>query len=292
MASHTRAYRPLATGDKRTWLADDHLLHIKTGIFGETYSRLYWADIGAAIFYRIEPPGTPLLIAEIFSLAVAALGSVLVSPLWGALTGALFAAVYAVWRFTRPHWAVQLFSKVSTARFPLSWSRQRSELLLDKLKARILSAQNSLGDALERPLLSLTRQDDQARTKRPRLILYGLLFAFGVVSGSTKATVALYCLLFLMIFFVPRDFDFPLSIRSAIVLNQLFALVRILAWCASFRYRFLFALGWQMQFSNELKLASAIFSLFGLLAVVVRSREPQRDLIMGSTLLGLGSQAE
>ena len=127
---------------------------------------------------------------------------------------------------------------------------------------------------------------------RPRLVLYGLLFAFGSVSGFTKATVALYCLLFLMIFFVPRDFDFPATIRSAIVLNQLVALVRIAAWFASFRYTFLFAAGWQMQFGNELKFTSAIFSLFGLLAVVSRSREPKRDSIKSATVLGLGDRAE
>lgn len=290
-------YQPLATGDKRTWLADDHLLHIKTGIFSEHYSRLYWADISAAIFYQVGQPGTPLLIAEVFSLAVVVAGAVLVNPLWGAVTAALLGALYAAWRFTRPRWAVQLFTKISAVRFPLGPSRRRSQLLMDKMKAQILGVQNPVpegprANVIDQPLILTTGKDDQPPTKRPRLVLYGLLFAFGIVSGFTKATVALYCLLFLMIFFVPRDFDFPFSVRSAIVLNQLLALVRIVAWFASFRYSFLLALGWQMQFSNELRLAAAIFGWFGLLAVVARSRQPQRDLIKSSTILGLGSPAE
>lgn len=299
MVSASSGYQPLATGDKRTWVADDHLLHIKTGLFRERYSRMYWADIRAAIFYRIEQPGTPILIAEGVSVTLVMAGAVLVSPLWGAVTGALFLAVYSAWRFTRPRWAVQLFTKISTVRFPVASSRRSSQLLMDKMRVRILAAQNSavqppLANAIGQAVLSVPRTDneEEPRTKQPRLVFYWLLFAFGSISGLTKATVALYCLLFLMLFFVPREFDFPLSIRSAIVLNQMSALVLIVAWLASFRYAFLFAFGWEMQFSYELKLACVIFSSFGLFAVSARSRKPQRGFAESSSMLGLGSRSE
>lgn len=298
MPSPKSGYRALAAGDKKTWLADDHLLRIKTGLFSERYSRLYWADIRAAILYPIEQSGTPLLIAESFSVALVIAGAVLVNPLWGASAGVLFFVVYALWRFTRPRWAVQLFTKVTAIRLPLAFSRETSRGLVDDMKARILAAQNwpsqdVITSPADRPIISVNVQEkEQPGMKRPRLILYGLLFGFGILSGFTKATVALYCLLFLMIFFVPRDFEFPLTVRSAIVLNQILALFRIVAWFASFRYPLLFVRGWQLQFGNELKLASVVFSLLGLLAVVARSRESTKYIVKSSTTLGLGSWAE
>jgi hypothetical protein len=298
MPSPKSGYRALAAGDKKTWLADDHLLRIKTGLFSERYSRLYWADIRAAILYPIEQSGIPLLIAESFSVALVIAGAVLVNPLWGAGAGVLFFVVHALWRFTRPRWAVQLFTKVTAIRLPLAFSRETSRGLVDDMKARILAAQNwpsqdVITSPADRPIISVNVQEkEQPGMKRPRLILYGLLFGFGILSGFTKATVALYCLLFLMIFFVPRDFEFPLTVRSAIVLNQILALFRIVAWFASFRYPLLFVRGWQLQFGNELKLASVVFSLLGLLAVVARSRESTKYIVKSSTTLGLGSWAE
>lgn len=298
MPSENSVYRRLASGDRKTWLANDHLLRIRAGLFRENYSRLYWADLRAAILYRMEPPATALLLAEAFSLALAVAGAVLVNMVWGAVAGVLFAAVYTVWRLTRPRWAVQLFTKVSSIRFPLLSSLESSRRLLDELKSRILAAQEKLPPvdmaltAIGPQVISVSAiAKDEGGRRRPRVILYGLLFGFGAVSGLAKATVALYCFVFLMMSFVPRDFDFPPSIRSAIVLNEIVAVLRIVTWFASFRYPSLFLSGQRLQFNHEFTLASIVFSLFGLMAVAIRSRQSSGYTVKSSTVLGLGNPA-
>jgi hypothetical protein len=240
-----------------------------------------------------------LLLAEAFSLALVATGAVLVHRLWGAMAGILFSGIYITWRLTRPRWAAQLFTKITAIRFPLTPAFESSRRLLDEIKARILAAQERMQPA-EAPIATAdallisadtSGRGEQGHRKRSRFILYGLLFGFGAVSGFAKATVALYCFAFLMMPFVPRDFDFPLSIRSAIVLNQLVAVLRIIVWFASFRYPLLFLMGQHLQFNHEFTLASLVFSLFGLIAIVMRSRESGESGTARSTVLGLGNPA-
>ncbi len=300
MASESSGYRRFASGDKRTWVADDHLLRIRAGLFRENYSRLYWADIRAALLYRMEHVGTPILLAEAFSVALVVGGAVLVNALWGTVAGVLFACLYGAWRLTRPRWAVQLFTAVSEVRFPLTSSFESSRRMLDDMRVRILTAQqrfmpvHSALAATDPATISVTAspKPDRPPAKHPRLILYALLFLFGLLSGLTKATVALYCLAFLMMSFVPRDFDFPLSVRSAILLNQVVSVLRIALWSARFmHYRWVSGAGSYLNLDQELTLASIVFSLFGLMVIAIRARQFGQETVRSSTVLGLGSPA-
>ncbi len=289
------AYRPLKSMDRKTWLADDHILKITNGLLREDYTRLYWVDIRAALLYSLDRPDTLLVVAEVSGVALAVSGATLISPPWGVLAALVFVAIYAAWRFIQPGWAAQIYTKVTSVKLPLASSLASSRRLLSELTLRVSRAQERVlsNDALALspgPLVISTvsgSKKDPAQSKRVPVIFYGCLFAFGAVSGFNAFTVFLYCLLFVVTFFIRRDFEFPFSIRSATVLNQMLAVSRIVIWLASWRRPFLLLVGSRLTIRTEFVVASMILSLYGLLSVVVAVRRSGQYDLRSSTILGL-----
>lgn len=296
-ASSAKIYRRLASGNRNVWVANDHLLYLQTGPFRETYSRLYWADIQMGLLYSLEQPAAPLVVAEVFSMAIVLAGAIYLNPLRGAVWGVVFPAIYAAWRFTRPRWAARLITELSAVNIPLARSLEQSRKRLDELRQRILSAQPEApaveaesirGERLAIELPVALKQLPE-KEKQSNNWVYAMFFVLGLVCGLSTWTTVIYCFVFLIAFFLPRRFNFPLSVSSALVMNELTALFRIASWIWALRYPLVVEP--RLKLHQEFTLASTVFCVYGLLTVVAGWRRSGQYTAKSSTLFGLDTPA-
>lgn len=145
------------------WLAADHILIVRTRFFTERYLRLYWTDITALLFFPAARNRGLMLIAEICCLlAVPILVLFSSGPInsraflttsrivvW-TLAGSLV-VVYALWRFTRRRWNVEILTLTGRATVPLAITRGRSAQYVGQLRENVEAVQVLVEAPSEQP---------------------------------------------------------------------------------------------------------------------------------------------
>jgi hypothetical protein len=295
MAKKTALYRPLAgsgfqSGGRRLWQAVDHLLLIKVRVFRETYARVYWTDIQAALLYPLARPRGPMLVFEAFCLLAVAVSAPLTGVLRGSVLAALFLVSYASWRLTRPNWACQVSTRISTQRFPLANAFAASRRIFEDIKARAISAQSSApGETIVHAHARFSAGQHTQEPARAKVAVYALAFALGLFAPLNEVILVIYYVALAALLFLRRDFEFPFAITAAAVMSQILGALQLVYWLASLRYPLAFVAGYQYQLriSWEFHILRVLFSLFGIAAIYQRSVEYSRYQPKGSTVLGL-----
>jgi hypothetical protein len=253
------------------WLAADHVLIVRTRFFNERYLRLYWADIAALLLFPAAQNVGLMLIGEVICLLAApALGlfatgssvhasvtTVVAFPtgprIAGVVMSAVTAVLYAVWRFTRRRWSVQVMTLTGQAVIPLAITRSRAARYVDQLRQSVETAQVQL--EAPRPPIKLPVKnperlpalvDDAPKPsillganepgKRPIVALHATVFLLGIMASALSFlavgsawyplfifSAVIFYLALPALFFLQQDPGFPFAVRSAAVLNMVMA---------------------------------------------------------------------
>ena len=272
------------------WLAPDHLLLISNRLFRENYARIYWSDIETMVVYSLPHPRGSMLAIEILCLLAAAVCGLLVNARWGITFAVLFLLPYLIWRFTRPYYACQITTKLSTYRFPLLPTLAGSKRIVADLKTRTELAQSSLIDSSPSEAIngSLRVEDrNQASRKPPMLVPYIATFGLGLLGSLSKVILGIYFIPLISLFFLPRNFEFPFNVRAAAVMSQILGALQIAWWLILLRYPLAVQVGVLIHPGWEFHILRILFSLFGVLAVFERSLDHSRYQARRQTVLGL-----
>ncbi len=288
MSRRASSYRSLRgqrfTFSRNTWLAADHLLLIKSRLFREYYARIYWTDIQAVLLYSLHRPRGFMFGFELLCVLAAAISAPFVNLVSGSVFGALFVAYYTCWRLTRPNWACQVSTKISTNRFPLAATLASSRRIVEQIKTQALSAQES------EPLTThgvFIGQGNESERKPSKFIVHILTFTLGLFTPLHTAVLAIYVVPLVALYFFERDFHFPFAIRSATVMSQILAALQILGWLASLKYPLLIANSHLFRPDWEFNGLRILFNLFGLAAIYQQSVDRSKYQPQSSTVLGL-----
>lgn len=295
MAKRNQSYRPLVParrfglGRTRAWRSDDHLLIVEANSFHEYYTRLYWADIQSILLYSLLRRTVLLDVLEVACVLAAMWPSLaLWKAPWSVIPAALFAGFYVTWRFLRPNWACQMATRTNSKRFAIPGTLVECRRVLNELKQFAATAQSLSSEQTTTSDTAVTASQILLRSSRPRepmLALHVIAFVLGLFSPFHIAIFVFYCISLAVAYFVGRDFEFPLAVRSAAVLSQMLAATQIAFWIlANTRLSFVERLPleyWQFV------LPRLLVSLYGVAAVYwvsIEQRKPQRQ---ASTVLGL-----
>ncbi|MBV9762662.1 MAG: hypothetical protein JO340_19030 [Acidobacteriaceae bacterium] len=232
-----RSFTPglwLAAGRIRPWRGADHLLLVENRFFTEHYTRLFWNDIQAIFLYRLRAPNPILLALEVLCAVV------VVSPVfidnsaaagrWPLIPGLAFLALYAAWRLPRPRWACEIRTRTNLKQFPLPGSADACRRVFEEIRNAVAQAQGALP---EPGAESVAIPNSPAGSGLPReavLIVHAIAFVLGILSPFSPILFGIYCAALIPAWFLQRDFRFPFAVRSAAVMSQLFAMLRIAAW--------------------------------------------------------------
>lgn len=290
--------RWLPAGSVRPWRATDHLLLVENRFFTEHYTRLFWNDMQAVLLYRLRASNAVLLALEILCALVVlslAFPRGLGSPpaeRWLMAFALLFVLLYAAWRLPRPLWACQVSTRTNVKQFPLPGNAAACRRVLDEIKNSITQIQGSLPEtppdsAASLPSLALASQPAHSVPKQPVLAIHVIAFVLGIVSPFSPALFVLYCLVLIPAWLLQRDFRFPFAVRSAAVMSQIFAPLRIALWIlVSSRVRPSLA---PLAFDDfRFGLPTVLFSIYGIAAVYwvsIQLTRPRQKT--GATVLGL-----
>ncbi len=270
----------------RTWLAADHLLIISDRFFRENYSRIYWTDMQTILLYSLQRPRGPMLAFEILCVGAVQVSGSIMNILWGSVFAALFVFAYASWRLMQPNWGCQTSTKLSTHRFSLGATLNRSRRIVEDLKTCARSVQGSVKD-VDSPGQIFVGDRDGAERRKPTLAVHVIAFVLGLLAPLSRLFLAIYYGALIAVFFFQRDFQSPLAVRSATVMSHLLALLQIAWWVFWLRYRT--ALSGLFNFSPvwEFHILRLLFSVFGLAAVYQEWSQNSRYQPKSSSVLGL-----
>lgn len=295
MPQPNRIYRPLyskpwfGTGRVRAWSSDDHLLIVENRSFTEHYTRLYWADIQTVLLYGLASRAVLLTILEVACALAAVIPLVMWRIPWIFVPAVLFAACYATWRFSRPRWACQVTSKINSKRFAIPGTLVACRRVLNGLKNFAASAQGMGSEdtimALPNGLPVTQMPSSRAGRREPKLTVHVIAFVLGLLSSFNGVFFVFYCIALTIAYFMQRDFEFPIAVRSAAVMSQIFAVLQVAFWAfASTRFSFLT----RFPFDHwQFGLPRVLMSLYGIVAVYWVSMERAKPRQKTSTVLGL-----
>ena len=212
---------------------------------------------------------------------------------WPLLPALLWLALYAAWRLLRPQWACEISTRTNVKQFTLPGSATSCHRVFDEIKNRVTETQGLLpetpldapvsfdspaaGRALPKPLFA----------KQPVLAVHVIAFVLGLLSSFSRVVFGFYCAALFAAWFLQRDFRFPLPVRSAAVMSQLFASLRIAAWILV-AARVLPGLGPLPFHDWRFGLPTVLFSIYGIAAaywVSIHVERPSKKT--GATVLGL-----
>lgn len=281
--------RRLAAGRVTAWESSDHLLVVENRFLSEQYTRLFWADIQTATLYELHSRSLFLLGAELICI-VAAVAPVLTwSRGWPLLAGLLTPLLYLLWRFTRRHWGCQITTRTSMRQFALPGGIAACRSMLDKLKDRVTAAQGAVAELSKTEVETQMQHGAANRSGRirrqPIAAVHVLAFVLGVFSPFSVVVFVLYCLALIAALFLQQDFRFPLSVRSAAVMSQMYASLRVAIWIlvnSHIRQDFAPVIFNDWRFG----MPQVLFSLYGLAAIFWRpeiAKPPQGS----ASVLGL-----
>lgn len=259
-ASVNRAYRRL--GGHRwlrwqsddAWLAADHLLFVRTRVFSERYTRLYWNDIQALLLYRFAHNTGLMLGAEIVCVLAAITVAFVQRRFELTALAFCYVTLYAAWRLTRRNYGLEILTRTATVRIPLAISHLSARRMVDQLRQQVEGVQGHLSLAPEasaavteptsdpgsvqpdptKPLAVTIAVAGGKRPRRPALVLHGILFGMGLTtwlfaSGSLLSDpywIAIGGLLAMLFYagllaacFLQQGPEFPFPVRSAVVMN-------------------------------------------------------------------------
>jgi hypothetical protein len=297
MAEQSARYQPLAgrrgihLGNVRAWRSPDHLLLVENRFFTEHYTRLFWADIEAILLYGLQTRSSLLLALELASL-LSVLAVLFSRAGWPSLAALVFFPFYALWRIWRPHWACQVDTRTNRKQFALAGTLTTCRRLVQEMQNTVALAQGGLPEtprdqpALIDAMPQAVSYRSRPLPKQPFLGVHVIAFVLGILSPFSVLVFVLYCPALIAAWFFQQDFRFPLAIRSAAVMSQIFAVVRIAAWLLSLsRLRFYFV---PLVFNHwRFGLPQVVFSLYGIVAVYWRSMELAKPQQKSATVLGL-----
>ncbi|HEX3682940.1 MAG TPA: hypothetical protein VHU83_10400 [Bryobacteraceae bacterium] len=298
MAQQNARYQPLSgkrgihLGNVRAWRARDHLLLVENRFFTEHYTRLFWADIEAIVLYELQTRSSVLL-----SLELACLLSVLAPVFfwragWPSLAAFVFLLSYAIWRIGRPQWACEVDTRTNSKQFALPGTLIACRRLVEEIKNTVALAQGQLTEtpqaqaALMDPMPQAVSYRPETLSKQPFLAMHVIAFVLGILSPFSVVVFVLYCPALIGAWFLQQDFRFPMAVRSAAAMSQIFAILRIAIWLLVVsRVRFYFA---PVVFNHwRFGLPQIVFSLYGIAAVYWRSMELAKPQQKSATVLGL-----
>ncbi len=269
----------------RTWLASDHLLVISDRFFRENYSRIYWIDVHAVLLYSIPHPRGFMLAFEILCMVTAQVSASIMNIVWGSAFAALFVFAYASWRLMQPSWACQISTRLSSHRFPLGATRNTATRIIEDLKSRVRSVQESVAE-IESPRETFVGDPFGAERESPTVAMHVIAFVLGLLTPLSSVVLLLYYCALIAAFFFQRDFQFPVAVRSAALMSQLLALFQIVSF---FWFRFepassgycTFPLAW------EFHILTLLFSVFGIAAAYQESLQSFGYQSKNPSVLGL-----
>ena len=298
MAMRDRMYRPLfetfwvRLRNVRAWRSADHLLLVESRFFSEHYTRLFWADIQAMLLYKLHTQSSVLL-----ALELACLLSVLAPVFfwqfgWPSLAAFVFLFCYAVWRFGCPQWACQVTTRTNARQFALPGTLTSCRRVVEELKDSVRRAQGALPEtapaqaALADPAPQAATYPGKPLRKQPVLVVHVIAFVLGILSPFNVIIFAVYCPALIAAWFLQQDLKFPFAVRSAAVMSQMFAVLRIGIWLLMVtRVRFYFA---PVVFNHwRFGLPQIVFSLYGIAATYLHSVKLAQPQQKSATVLGL-----
>jgi len=292
MVQREQIYRPLfgtrwrpASG-VRAWQSADHLLIVEGRFFSEQYTRLFWADIQSAVLYQLHSRSSFLLGAEAVCL-LAVLGPLAFRNYgWPLIAGVVFLLWYGSWRFTRRHWGCQVATRTSTRQFALTGNLASSRRILEQLRDRVSLAQGAPAEPTETPMQQTAAFSGRQFPRQPVTAVHVTAFVLGILSPFSVFIFVAYCIALTAAWFLQQDFRFPLAVRSAAVMSQIYAALRVAIWILvhiSIRFNFMpfFFNYWQFG------MPQVLFSLYGITAVYGRSIAAAKRQQNSATVLGL-----
>lgn len=298
MATQDRMYRPLSgrlwvgLGNMRAWRSADHLLLVENRFFSEHYTRLFWADIQTILLYELHTRSSVLLALELACL-LSVLGPVFFWQTgWPSLAAFAFLLFYAVWRFGRPQWACQVATRTNTRQFALPGTLSSCRRVVEELKESVRLAQGTVLEtlpaqaALNDPMPQAATYPDKQLRKQPVLAVHVIAFVLGILSPFSVFIFVVYCPALITAWFLQQDLKFPFAVRSAAVMSQIFAVLRIAIWLLMVsRARFYFA---PVVFNHwRFGLPQIVFSLYGIAAIYLHSVKLTQPQQKSATVLGL-----
>ena len=295
MAESKQTYEPLARngwrrlGKMRAWRSADHLLIIETHFWSEHYTRFFWADIQTLLLYQLNSRSFVLLALEIICLGAVLIPVIFWDRGWPLGVGLLFPLIYAAWRFRRPGWACAVATRTNQRQFALPGKYSSCRTIVEDLKNRVILAQGALHASAMEDAGSATPVAQAAVGKGPKqpvLAVHVIAFVLGVLSPFSGFIFALYCGMLIAAWFAQRDFRFPFAVRSAAVMSQILAFLRIGIWVlvnSHVRSDFAPVIFNHWQFG----LPQVLFSLYGIMAVYWYSLERAKPQQKSATVLGL-----
>lgn len=230
------------------WLAADHLLFVRTRLFSEQYTRLYWNDIQAVLLYRLAQNTGLMLVAEIACVLAAVIAALAVHRFEASALAFFYVVFYVTWRLTRRNYGVLVITRTASVRIPLAMFHSSARRLADELQQRVESVQGRLTLAAVAPLTGAETAgvdpewapplqimiSPASGKRRPVLVLHGIVFAMGLTTwlfarGSVLADAywtaigSMLTILFeaglVAACFVQQNPEFPFAMRSAVVMN-------------------------------------------------------------------------
>jgi hypothetical protein len=229
------------------WLASDHLLFVRTRLFSEQYTRLYWNDIQALLLYRLIQNTGLMLVAEIACIFASVIAAFVQRRFESSALAFFHVVLYAAWRLTRRNYGVLVVTRTASVRIPLAVLHSSARRMVDELQQQVESVQGHLTPAANAPLTdaeSAGLEPEPAQVlivispvsgkRRPTLVVHGIVFALGLTTwlfapGSLladaywtvigSALTVLFEAGLVAAWFVQQDVEFPFSVRSAAVMN-------------------------------------------------------------------------
>jgi hypothetical protein len=297
MSKREQLYRPLNGsrwfyhGPVRSWKAAGHLLLVENRFFSEDYTRLFWADIETVLLYRLHSRSSLLLGFEIVCVLAVAAPILFWIRGWTLALGLLFILIYGIWRLARPQWACEVATRTSVKQFAIPGTAASSRRVVDEIKNSVIHVQGALPetgpDSPAFPSPPPAPTSSRPLPRQPVLAVHVIAFVLGILSPFSVFLFAVYCGMLVAAWFAQRDFRFPFAVRSAAIMSQIFAFLRIAAWIlvhSGIRSDLTPVVFNHWQFG----LPQVLFSLYGIAALYWRSIELARPRQKtGATVLGL-----
>lgn len=228
----------VAPSRERLWLAADHLLHSKSTFFRERYTRYFWHDIQALVFYECQPSSTLEDLIEALVLISAVFALIAQYHLAGLPSAVVFLALYFWWRVRAVRYACLVATSQSAARLPLAASRRRAEQMFATLRAHVEASQDAVDATVEGEPSGAPAATIRSVSAASRLSIHTTLFAVELLSGCVGLLLAgqhaaiafvipslltwlILLPLLILSAMLQRDFEFPIPVKSVAIAFQL-----------------------------------------------------------------------